>query len=465
MRRKNKFGRLFLLILSAVVLILALYFVPTDWGGFSMRRIDLLSALRIQQADSTLIISEEEPIPIAKEVSPIDSIQQKREEADSIRQALSQINAAATDSLTETKEVYFEDFNPDRKGLAHSFSKLIHHSGPLYMAFLGDSFIEADIFTLDVRRLLQHHFSGTGVGWMPLSSGVAGYRRGITHRFSGWKELSPLTHHRSDYLLNQHIYQGTNPWVEYCLPDESAPFHKISIYYKSEAEIPFTAQVGDSVLYETLTPSALPQCHTIHYTGRRVKLQFTDADAATFYGVCIDGAVQGVMVDNFSLRSSSGTNLLGINDQSAEALNRLRPYGLIVLQYGMNVVSKGVYKYTSYEEKLVRVIQKLQKDYPHADILIMGVSDRARKGEGGMGTMPELIALRKAQRNAAQRCGVLFWDTFTAMGGTNSILNWAAKGWAAKDYTHISFRGGRFLAEQFVKSFLFEEEYYRQLGI
>ena len=37
------------------------------------------------------------------------------------------------------------------------------------------------------------------------------------------------------------------------------------------------------------------------------------------------------------------------------------------------------------------------------------------------------------------------------------------QGWAAKDYTHLSFKGGKRLAEVFYNSFLFEEKYYQRI--
>ena len=43
------------------------------------------------------------------------------------------------------------------------------------------------------------------------------------------------------------------------------------------------------------------------------------------------------------------------------------------------------------------------------------------------------------------------------LGGIGKL---AAKGWAAKDFTHLSHRGGDELASQFLDAFFLEEKYY-----
>ena len=66
-------------------------------------------------------------------------------------------------------------------------------------------------------------------------------------------------------------------------------------------------------------------------------------------------------------------------------------------------------------------------------------------------TMPAVKAMLKTQERAAEECGVGFWNTYEAMGGNNSMPKFVERHWAAKDYTHIGYPGGKYIAEQFVK--------------
>ena len=59
----------------------------------------------------------------------------------------------------------------------------------------------------------------------------------------------------------------------------------------------------------------------------------------SFYGLAMDGK-QGIILDNFSLRGSSGLSLRGIPQQMLKQFNRQRPYDLIILEYGLNVATE-----------------------------------------------------------------------------------------------------------------------------
>ena len=47
-------------------------------------------------------------------------------------------------------------------------------------------FIEADIFTADLREMLQKQFGGCGVGFVTITSMTSGYRPTVRHTFGGW---------------------------------------------------------------------------------------------------------------------------------------------------------------------------------------------------------------------------------------------------------------------------------------
>ena len=78
--------------------------------------------------------------------------------------------------------------------------------------------------------------------------------------------------------------------------------------------------------------------------------------------------------------------------------------------------------------------------------------------------MNAIPAMRNAQRMIAQETGIAFWDMFEAMGGENSMVRFvtAKPALAAKDYTHLNFKGGKKLAGSFVKSLLFSHEQYQK---
>jgi lysophospholipase L1-like esterase len=79
-----------------------------------------------------------------------------------------------------------------------------------------------------------------------------------------------------------------------------------------------------------------------------------------------------------------------------------------------------------------------------------------------MATMPGVMLMRDIQRKIAQKSGIAYWDMFAAMGGENSIKKYteAQPPLAAKDYTHLTFRGGRKLAKKLADALLNEKRKY-----
>ena len=130
---------------------------------------------------------------------------------------------------------------------------------------------------------------------------------------------------------------------------------------------------------------------------------------------------------------------------------------MIILQYGLNVVSPEVYDYTYYKKQMKIVISYLKKQFPQAGFLLLSVGDRDfRSDDGSYRTMPEIKYFIEQQREIAIENNIAFWNMFEAMGGEDSMYDLVhsdpAK--ANLDYTHINFRGGRFIAKKLFESLI-----------
>jgi hypothetical protein len=66
--------------------------------------------------------------------------------------------------------------------------------------------------------------------------------------------------------------------------------------------------------------------------------------------------------------------------------------------------------------------------------------------------------MRDVQRRIAEKTKITFWDMYEAMGGENSIVKYvdAKPALAAKDYTHLTYWGGRKIAVKLAHAILFE---------
>ena len=83
--------------------------------------------------------------------------------------------------------VAIEDYTPGGTGISrlrNAFSQSRERC--VRVAFVGDSYIEGDIFTQDVRSQLQDIYGGAGVGYVNMYSEFPGFRRSVRQSGSGW---------------------------------------------------------------------------------------------------------------------------------------------------------------------------------------------------------------------------------------------------------------------------------------
>lgn len=363
--------------------------------------------------------------------------------------------------------VRFEDYSDENMlgSIIDRLSGAKESERGVRFAFLGDSFIEADILTADIREQLQSHFGGRGVGFVPVASVASGYRTTVTHSSSGWRSFSMLDNRRADW--RKLMFSGF-----YFIPQEGAvlsvkpgrrkdqlvPTKMARFFFINENNTQIKAVINDSII-KTYSPHSSSELQSIDLDGEisSVKLTFSNVNGFVGYGIYLNDE-KGVYVDNYSVRGYSGVTLSSINADLSKRFDQLLPNDVIILQYGLNVAGVNVTNYTNYKRRMISVINTLKSYFPNTAFIIMSVSDRAVRTNNQYETIPGIISMVNVQRDIARETGIIFWDTFTAMGGKNSMLQFVSHKppLASKDYTHINYAGGKRIAEIFVNSLLRE---------
>ena len=465
------FGRLLTFLFGVIGVCFCMYMLPLQWGKHTIRRVDLLSELRKDKPnilmDSLQTILKEDTL-VEKVVVKVDSTIDLRrlQQRDSILKALYK-HIPSADSTGKT----IEDNTLGRIGLKRFFAAIDdipHRNRPLYIAFLGDSFTEGDILVGSFRNAMQRQFGGRGVGFVPITTPSAQYRPTTKQQAHGWKTHTILRNsgkHR--FTLPAMLFEADSTDNHFALKlterfnrDDSVSSFKLLYERNLSSSVHLIADERDTI--ETRLPKGNTiQCFERKGEVSKMEMHFTQTDSLRLLGVAMEDN-SGIVVDNFAMRGSSGYIMSGVDSTRCAELNAIRPYDLIVLQYGLNVVTDSILNYNWYSTRMVKTIQHLQHCFPQADILMLGVSDRGQQENGAIHTMPAVLSMLHAQRNAARKAGVPFWNTFGAMGGENSIARFAEKGWASKDFTHISYRGGSELSKALVKALMDEKELHDQ---
>ena len=440
--------RTFFVVLLVVLALVGLHFLPPiSILGYEFRQVNLLSDV---MTDTTSIVKPEK----------------KEQKQDTIP-----INIHYQDSLPSDM-VPIEDFR-DSLGIHREMDKFYNALSQakqrvVRIAYFGDSFIEGDILTAHIRELLQSRYGGCGVGFIDIKSQTAGFRTTVTEFSSGWNEFCVIN--QGTHGFNQNL-QGIN--CRYYVPNGLA-YINVKCQTKVFPEHLDTVQVA--TVYFTPEEGLEMQCSinqqqqdsfycysnttdSIDSIGPRIVAQSIDGDIGRirvsvngkgrFYGIALEGKT-GIVVDNFSMRGSSGWHLGTIPEDVLHQFAKLRQYDLIIMHFGLNVASPSTKSYTSYCNHFKPGIENFKKAFPNTSLLLFSISNRDKRGaDGQFHTMDGVLQLVEAQRNMAQEEGIAFWNLQQGMGGSGSMEHLQKEGCANRDYTHINFKGGEVIGKIF----------------
>lgn len=467
------FTRLLVLLFIVLFVCSGLYWLPDTLFGQKIKKVDLLSDIRLDEASFSLDSLQAQ---LDSDTFQLDSTAIR---ASMIQSGLiDSIDLAVRDSLykamyaiagADSSGVRLEDYSIGHTGLKRFFAALNKRKTmdrPVRIAFLGDSFIEGDIVVADFRESMQKQFGGHGVGFVPITSVAAQFRPTIHQKAEGWIAHSMLTDKKQPYVLSGMVFEAKheNATLSFKTVDKYSSLKSVCsmkfIYQQSEDAVMKIVYNGlpDTLIRILPATTAINQL-VLNDTVKEASLTFSNTKGLKALGIALEDN-QGVVVDNYSLRGNSGLLLAQLDTPAAHSFDKIRPYDLIILQYGLNIVTEEMLHYGWYRDRMIQVVNHVKRCYPNSDVLLLGVSDRSRQRDGAFETMPSVLALLHAQRQVAKQTGIPFWNLFGAMGGENSMVRYVANNWASKDYTHLSFRGGREIATALMHALRLEKEFY-----
>ena len=359
---------------------------------------------------------------------------------------------------TMRRIVAIEDFDTMELSRFDRFVDKLASGEAVRIAFLGDSFVEGDILTSDLREELQQIFGGRGVGFVACDIPFATVRRTVRRTSSGWSAYSVMKpksapeSFRDKFFVSGYMARGsvgaTTRWSVTDAFEMLDSLSRARIMLLSEGDSRVEVALSDTLRYEVAL-EADSRLREIYVEAPLTELSIRVVEGEVLcYGVSLEGD-EGVMIDNFSVRSNNGHAIFGTGAHINRQIDELLGYDLVVLQYGLNIMQAERHNYSKYRDQLRDMIAYAERCFPEAAILVMGVSDRWVRDVQGEDYKPigTVEALSGYQRAAADSCGVAFWNTAEAMAAMGGMPTFVKRGWAANDHTHINFRGGRALSE------------------
>ena len=457
--------------LAVILGLVALGFVPSfEIFGMEFERVDILSQLRTEEiaedvshnytADFDLL--EQELAEAEAQICEVDTLPEPIPvRYEWIVESRGSNNRAALRSEdfipTSANIVDFEDFDTLATTRFDAFISKLANGEDVRIAFMGDSFVEGDIVTCDLREELQSRFGGRGAGFIPADIPFATVRKSIKRTSANWKTYSVMKPKEAPEALRERLFVSgylaegragaTTRWQATTSHASLDSCTQARILLISRDTSRVEVVLGDTLRNEFMIAGD-ERVREIYVEGPVDDIRLSVVEGSVMcYGATMEGN-GGVTVDNFSVRSNNGHAIFGTSATVNRQVDELLGYDLVVLQYGLNIMQKGQRVYAKYRDQVRDMIAYAERCFPNAAIVVVGVSDRWVKNTETNAYEPigSVDALTSYQRAAADSCKVVFWNTSRVMKDLGGMPTFVSNGWAAKDYTHINYAGGKRIA-------------------
>ena len=310
------------------------------------------------------------------------------------------------------------------------------HEQSIRVLHYGDSQIEEDRMTQQIREALQARYGGSGIGLMPLAQTIPSLTVRQTLYLNGrfanpsislqrYMVFGPKSMQRTDGLygvmgqmavMNDSLAKGSEDVRAICKP-----------------------AVKTAALYERWRVLA---DSSVHYTmhGDTVDL----SGRGNVYGLSQESQT-GVIVDNIPMRGCLGLVFTKMDSMQLATTYRDLNVRLIILQYGGNAIpfNKNPGTISSIVKGLREQVRYLQSCAPNADILFIGPSDMLTQTDGEWHTYPMVPYMDKLLRKMALEENIAYFSLYRWMGGAGSMARWQEVGLAGSDGVHFNRAGAR----------------------
>ena len=299
----------------------------------------------------------------------------------------------------------------------------------------GDSQIEEDRMTQQIRQKLQDRYGGRGAGLLPLA-----------------QTIPTLTVHQELFMSGRRVNptQGPRRYMVYSFKRDQ----RADGLYGPMGQMSFMA---DSLVKgsEEITAVCTPLDGRAHYTRWQVfaddSIDYTFAGDTVYlrgkgavYGLSQESST-GVIVDNIPMRGCLGTVFTKMDAGQLRRFYREQRVRLIIMQYGGNAIPSNQNPGTiaAIVSGLRDQVRYLKNCAPEASILFIGPSDMIRQVDGVWETYPMVPYMDRLLRKMATEEEIAYFSLYRYMGGAGSMIHWQEIGLAGTDGVHFTRSGAR----------------------
>ena len=329
------------------------------------------------------------------------------------------------------------DSTADSRIFLSPFYAALEQSGERTVRVLhyGDSQIEEDRITSQIREALQTRYGGSGVGMMPLVQTIPSLSVKQQLHMGGrliTPAQGPQRYFVYGFKRNQRADGLYGPLGQLAVMDES-------LVKGSEAVMAVCTPQKKELRY---TRWKIFADSTVQYTtsGDTVRL----SGRGKVYALSQESET-GVIVDNIPMRGCLGLVFTKMDSTQLSTFYRQENVQLIIMQFGGNAIpsNRNPGTIAGIVKGLREQVQYVRRRAPEASILFIGPSDMLTQIDGEWQTYPMVPYMDRLLRKMAYEENIAYFSLYGWMGGSGSMMRWQEAGLAGSDGVHFTRSGAR----------------------
>lgn len=329
------------------------------------------------------------------------------------------------------------DSTTDSRIFLSAFYQSLQQAGErkVRVVHYGDSQIEEDRMSQQIRQKLQSRYGGAGVGLLPLVQTIPSRAVHQEIHMNG-RIVTPLQGPRRYMVHGPKRTQRTDGLYG---PMGQMAVMNDSLVKGSEELMAVVQPLDGGPRYSQMKVLA---DSGIHYTQHGDTLWLTGQ--GNVYGVS-QQTDTGVILDNIPMRGCLGLVFNKIDSTQLRRFYAEENVSLIILQFGGNAIP-----FNETPSTIVAIVRGLRKQVrylrqcaPEASFLFIGPSDMLCTKEGMEHTYPMIPYMDRLLRKMALEENIAYFSLYQWMGGSGSMSRWMETGLAGSDGVHFTRSGAR----------------------
>ncbi len=335
--------------------------------------------------------------------------------------------------------------------------KSAKNGGRLKILHFGDSHIQADYFTGQVRKHLLGYIKAEncsrGVTMPYRALGTNGPDELFATKEGNFEITSVRKNMPDIFAFSGYCISAVEATSSISLNDTSGyRFNKVSIFHSPLVLQTITVNGVIARTNMALTDSLHVSTFILPQLQQRIKLEFTNASVLNkirIYAFSLENNDCNLQYSSIGINGATFGTFLNLYG-TQEILKFLDP-DCIVFSYGTN---DALHKLDStlIKFQMISCLNRVKTALPNIPVIFTTPGDHLINNKKTLNPRVPFAAMLIKETATANNCGA--WDFFNVMGGRGSVRDWYSNQLVFKDGIHLSKKGYKYQGDLFFDAFI-----------